>query len=190
MKLRIGICILFLVSASWASEVESAERNEITLMGGAHRYRNGSELRDQVILRGAYGRYLGSRHGVEAYANLAITSGSTQPTPGQGGTVEADVLLYGIDYSFYFRPHAYDHQQGHLLPFVSVGIGGFSAFGENAHSDNTIAVNAGLGMKYMMTRRLSFQASFRVYSTDAHQDVAGTHRIRMDALMTGISVKI
>lgn len=190
MKLRTKTIILAVAFIHLIGRADASQEHEVTLMGGAHRFRNGSDLRDQVILRGAYGRYLGSRHGVEVYGNLAITSGATQPTVGQGGSVEADVLLYGIDYTFYLRPHAYSHQQGHLVPFVSAGIGGFSAFGDNAHSDNTFAMNAGVGMKYILSKRLSFQASFRVYSTDAHQDVEGSHRIRMDALMTGISVKI
>lgn len=189
MRLRNCIGIIVLASMLWIG-VAAAEENEITIMGGGHRFRDGNDFRDQVVLRGAFGRHIGSRHGLESYVNVAISSEATRPMAGQGGAARVDALLYGIDYAFHFRPHSYEHQETRLVPYVSIGLGGFVPVGENIHSDQGYAVNAGGGVKYILSRRLAFEASFRMYSADAHRDEAGTHRIRMDSLMTGISVKM
>lgn len=184
--IRIGIALaLMLCSVGTTTPTEY----EVALMGGGHRFREGSDLRDQFVLRGTLGRHLGNRHGVEASLNVAISSPVTRRAPGGGAEARAEALVYGIDYSFYLRPHIYEHKDRRLVPYVSGGIGGFVPSGDNVHGGQRFAVNAGAGAKYIIGKRLAFRAAFRIYSTNAHRDVVGTHRIRMDSLMTGVSLK-
>lgn len=184
---RIGYMLglmLLLVGSSPADEYE------ISLMGGGHRFRDGSDLRDQFVIRGTLGRHLGNRHGIEVALNLAISSAATRRTPTAGAEPRTEAVVYGIDYAFYLRSHRYEHRERQLVPYVGTGIGRFVPYGDNVHDDQSFIANAAVGAKYLVGRRLSFQAALRIYSTHAHDHGAGTHRIRVDSLTTGMSLKI
>ena len=180
-------------AAAGADTSRLLPKTEVTLMGGAHRYREGLSREDHHILRASAGRYLTPRNGIEAHITLALRADASRSFPGEGSTVRTDALLYGLDYVFYLRPRRFLHPGHRFLPYLTAGVGGLSLIRTEAHSDRHMILGAGIGMKYFLSRRFAFHLAVRRFGTSFHErgmhmNTQPEHPIRIDSLVTGISV--
>ena len=192
MGIAVGLVLLSFVPASGARSHVMSRKNELTLMAGAHRFQEGIRRGEQQVVRVGIGRYVTPRNGLEFHATLALRSDANRSFPGSGSTVDADAIVYGIDYFLYFLPRQFQDAKRRLHPFLTVGVGGVDLRRDGAHSDQSMIWGGGIGMKYFFMPRVAFQVAFRRFAASFHESMMSSnepsHRVRLDALITGLTV--
>lgn len=192
MGMVIGFALLSVIPASGASSHTGSKKNELSLMAGAHRFQEGIRRGDQQVVRVGIGRYITPRNGLELHATLALRSKANRAFPGSGSTVEADAIIYGVDYLFYFLPERFQDVKRRFHPFITVGMSGVNLRRDDAHSDQSIVMGGGIGMKFFLTPRIALQVAFRRFDASFHErmmsDDEDNHQVRLDALITGLTV--
>ena len=189
----IGVIVLSGVPVSGAMNSHTgSKKNELSLMAGAHRFQEGTRRGEQQVVRVGVGRYMTPRNGLEVHATLALRSNANRAFPGSGGTVEADAIVYGVDYLFYFLPERFQDAKRRFHPFLTVGMSGVNLQRDDAHSDQSMVFGGGIGMKFFLTPKVAFQVAFRRFDASFHESMMsrdeGNHQVRLDALITGLTV--
>lgn len=192
MGMTVGLVLLNFISAGGATTHTGSKKNELSLMAGAHRFNEGTRRGDQQVVRVGIGRYVTPRNGLELHATLALRSKANLAFPGSGSTVEADAIIYGVDYLFYFLPERFQDVKRRFHLFLTVGMSAVNLRRDDAHTDQSMVLGGGVGMKFFLTPRIALQVAFRRFDASFHErtmsDDEVNHRVRLDALITGLTV--
>lgn len=192
MGMAVGLVLLSFISADGAMPHTGGKKNELSLMAGAHRFQEGIRRGEQEVVRVGFGRYVTPRNGLELHATLALRSDASRAFPGSGSTVEADAIVYGVDYLFYFLPEQFQDKKRRFHPFLTVGMSGVNLRRDDAHSDQNMVMGGGIGMKFFFSTRIAFQVAFRRFDASFHERMMSEdedrHQVRLDALVTGLTV--
>jgi len=188
----VGLMLLSLIPADGATFHTGSKKNELSLMAGAHRFQEGIRRGEQQVVRVGIGRYVTPRNGLELHATLALRSNASRSFSGSGSTIEADAIVYGVDYLFYFLPEKFQDKKRRFHPFLTVGMSGINLRRDDAHSDQSIVMGGGVGMKFFITPRVAFQVALRRFDASFHESMMsnneGNHQVQLDALITGLTV--